>query len=77
MAHRTLHLGDSPLAPPPGPPSGRLVDLDGDRCDVVENVQELPPFLPMLASGSDHWLFAASSGALTAGRRSPASALFT
>jgi hypothetical protein len=73
---RTVHLGPSPLAPAAGPVTGRLDDVQGERCYVVENLQELAPFLLTLVSDSDHWLFAASNGALTAGRRSPATALF-
>jgi hypothetical protein len=76
LTHRTIHLGQSPLVTDPAPVAGRLVDFQGERFYVIENVQELRPFLLTLASDSDHWLFAASNGALTAGRRSPATALF-
>jgi hypothetical protein len=76
LTDRAIHLGESPLAPPPGAVSGRLLDFQGDRFYVVENVQEMRPFLLTVVSDSDHWLFAASNGALTAGRRSPATALF-
>ncbi len=37
---------------------------------------QLEPFLVSLISPDDHWLFASTSGALTAGRRSPERALF-
>jgi hypothetical protein len=76
LTHRTLHLGESPVAAAAAPVSGRLVELQGEPFYLVENVQEMRPFLLTLASDSDHWLFAASSGAVTAGRRSPATALF-
>ena len=76
LTQRNVHLGQSLLSPPPGPVSGRLLNLRGDRFYVIENVQEMRPFLLTLVSDSDHWLFAASNGALTAGRRSPAMALF-
>ncbi len=76
MTQRTVHLGPSPLAPAGGTPSGRLADFEGERCYVIDDLQELPPFLLTLVSDSDHWLFAGSNGALTAGRRSPATALF-
>ncbi|MGC3999327.1 MAG: hypothetical protein QM767_18555 [Anaeromyxobacter sp.] len=71
-----LHLGQTPLAPPPGPVTGRLTDAFGERCYVIENAQALPPFLVSVVSDADHWLFAASHGPLSAGRRSPATALF-
>jgi len=73
---RTVHLGSSPLARDGGAPAGRLAEFEGERCYVIDDLQELPPFLLTLVSDSDHWAFAASNGALTAGRRSPATALF-
>jgi hypothetical protein len=76
LTQRTIHLGQSPIAAPPAPVAGRLVDLQGERFYVVENVQELRPFFLSLVSDSDLWLFASSNGAVTAGRRSPATALF-
>jgi hypothetical protein len=53
-----------------------LVDVDGDRLYRVSNCDWLPPFLVTLVSSSDHWLFVASNGAVTAGRRSPDEPLF-
>ncbi len=76
MSQPALQFGRSPVPPPAEPVDGRLVDLEGDRYYAVENVQEMAPFLLSLVSDSDHWLFAASTGALTAGRRGPACALF-
>jgi hypothetical protein len=76
MTSPPLQLGATPLAPPSGPVSGRLVDAFGERCYVVENAQAMAPFLMTLVSDADLWLYVASNGALTAGRRSPATALF-
>jgi hypothetical protein len=56
--------------------TGRLAPLDGEPAYVIEHAETLRPFLTTLASDSDLWLFASSTGALTAGRRSPAGALF-
>jgi len=56
--------------------SGRLARAFDEDCYVIEDAQALRPFLVSLVSDSDLWLFAASNGGLTAGRRSPATALF-
>ncbi len=55
---------------------GQYVDLDGERHYVIRNVDELPAFFVSLVSSDDHWLFASSNGALSAGRGSPETALF-
>ncbi|MDP1822778.1 MAG: hypothetical protein Q8L48_06040 [Archangium sp.] len=50
--------------------------LGGEVCQAIRDVDRLPPFLMSVVSHSDHWLFVSSRGGLTAGRRSPAGALF-
>jgi hypothetical protein len=64
------------MKPEPGVVRGTLVDIDGERFYRVSNYDAMPPFLMSLVSDSDHWLFVASNGALSAGRRSPDQALF-
>jgi hypothetical protein len=71
-----LHFGESQVPADDRPASGRLVRAFGEDCYVIEDVQALRPFLTSLVSDSDLWLFVASNGGLTAGRRSPATALF-
>jgi hypothetical protein len=56
--------------------SGEFVDVDGDRCYVIRNVDRMPPFFVSVISSADHWLFVSSTGGLTAGRVSPDTALF-
>jgi hypothetical protein len=55
---------------------GELIDLDGGRYYRIRQVDDLQPFLVSVASDADHWMFVSSTGALTAGRRSPEHALF-
>ncbi len=55
---------------------GSLVERDGRRFYRIANHDAMPPFFMSLVSDSDHWLFASSNGALTAGRRDPDRALF-
>ena len=56
--------------------AGEFIDLAGERYYVIHNVDKIPPFFISVISDSDHWLFASSNGALTAGRISPETALF-
>ena len=56
--------------------AGEFIDLAGERYYVIHNVDKIPPFFISVISDSDHWLFASSTGALTAGRVSPETALF-
>ena len=56
--------------------SGEFVDLAGERCYVIRNVDRMAPFFTTVVSSDDHWLFASSTGGLTAGRGSPQNALF-
>ena len=55
---------------------GSCVDVNGERFYRIENVDAMPPFLMSVVSDSDHWIFASSTGALTAGRRDPDRAVF-
>ena len=56
--------------------SGRFVDVDGERYYEIRNVDRMPPFFISLISDDDHWLFASTTGGVTAGRVSPETALF-
>lgn len=71
-----LVFGRTPVPAAPPRATGRLVQAFGDECYVIDDAQDLAPFLVSLVSDGDHWLFAASTGALTAGRGGPARALF-
>ncbi len=62
--------------PATGQISGAFLNLHGERYYVIRNVDTIPPFFISLVSDSDHWIFVASNGGLTAGRVSPDTALF-
>ncbi len=65
------------MTPPAnGAASGDFVDIDGDRFYAIHNVDMMPPFFVSVVSSFDHWLFASSTGGLSAGRVSPDTALF-
>lgn len=57
-------------------PTGQLCTAFGTRCYRIGNVHRLPPFFINLVSASDLWMFTASNGALTAGRRDAECSLF-
>ena len=50
--------------------------LDGERFYQIANYDRMRPFFMSVVSGSDHWMFISSTGALTAGRGNPDHALF-
>jgi hypothetical protein len=56
--------------------SGEFVTFAGERYYAIRNVNEMAPFFISVISSADHWLFASSTGGLTAGRGSPETALF-
>jgi hypothetical protein len=56
--------------------SGEFVTINNERYYAIKNVDQMDPFFVSVISNSDHWLFISSSGALTAGRVSPDTALF-
>jgi len=57
-------------------PRGEWVDVFGDTYYRISNVDRMPVFLMSIVSASDHWLFVASNGGLTAGRIHADNALF-
>ena len=54
----------------------RFFEIDGIRFSEIRDHDLLPPFLMTVVSPSDAWMFISSRGPLTAGRKTPASALF-
>lgn len=56
--------------------TGEFVTLAGERYYAIRNVDNMAPFFISVVSDSDHWMFIASTGGLTAGRISPETALF-
>src|SRR5262245_17443982 len=69
-------LGRQPVAKLERKVEGELYDYDGERFYRILQAEAMKPFFMSVVSDSDHWLFVASNGALTAGRKSPAFALF-
>src|SRR5215468_3442068 len=72
----SVFLGKQPIARLERKVDGELVDYDGERFYRILQAEAMKPFFMSIVSDSDHWLFVASNGALTAGRQSPKFALF-
>lgn len=53
-----------------------FVEIEGESYFRIERSNEMAPFLINLVSANNHWMFIASNGALTAGRRDADNALF-
>ncbi len=53
-----------------------IVEVDGESYYAVTDVGSMAPFLTSVVSDGDRWMFVSSTGALTAGRRDSATALF-
>jgi hypothetical protein len=76
MKENMLLLGKTPFLCESKPIQGEVVERFGDRFYKISNFDGMPPFLMNIVSDSDIWMFVASNGALTAGRKNPDNALF-
>jgi hypothetical protein len=56
--------------------TGEFVEMLGDIFYRIKNYDTLQPFFMSIVSGSNHWLFIASTGGLSAGRVNADQALF-
>ena len=71
-----LVVGSAPVHPDTGTVAGSFVEMDGHPAYRIDHVDGMAPFFVTVVSDADHWLFASSTGGLTAGRCSPDHALF-
>ena len=52
------------------------VEINGETFFKISSVDEMRPFFMSIVSDSNHWLFIASNGGISAGRKNPDYALF-
>ncbi len=71
-----LQFGNSEFKTAEKEINGVLVTLNGDEFYKINNFDRIKPFLMSVTSASDHWMFLASNGNLTCGRKNAAHALF-
>ena len=76
MVSKTIWLGEQPLVPPTGAPTGDYTVLEGEDFYCIRHFDLISDFFISLVSHANHWLFISTSGALTAGRTNSGSALF-
>ena len=55
---------------------GQFIWINGEQFYEIANYDQMKPFFISLASDTDLWMYLASTGGLTCGRRSPQEALF-
>jgi hypothetical protein len=73
---RPILIGETVQASPERDVKGEFVDMLGDVFYRIKNYDAMEPFFMSIVSSSNHWLFIASTGGLSAGRVSADQALF-
>ena len=73
---KAIYLGSTAQHQADKTTRGEFVTFSGEQFYKIENFAALEPFFISLVSSSDHWLFIASTGGLTAGRVNAENALF-
>ena len=73
---RPIFIGDTLQRHSDEPVRGEYVTLLGESFYRIQNFDAMEPFFISLISSSDHWLFVASTGGLSAGRGNAENALF-
>ncbi|MFP4395818.1 MAG: hypothetical protein ACLFTI_11200, partial [Anaerolineales bacterium] len=73
---RKIHLGANPAHFETQSVDGQYVEMLGETYYRIRHYDQMPPFFMSLVSSSNHWLFVASTGGLTAGRANAENALF-
>ena len=73
---KPIYLGQQPFHVSNAPTHGEEVTVDGETYYKIQAVDRMRPFFMSIVSHSDHWMFLASNGGLTAGRVNSDFALF-
>ena len=73
---KPIYLGQQPFQNPDTSSSGEEVTLGGETYYKISAVDRMRPFFMSIVSHSDHWMFIASNGGLSAGRKNSDFALF-
>jgi len=76
MTASKIHIGNLELKTAQKIIKGEIVSLCKDQYYKISNYDLMSPFLMNIVSNTDLWMFISSTGALTAGRRSPDNVLF-
>ncbi len=76
MSSKPIYIAQQAIEPAPKDCHGELLEWRNDHYYKITNSDKIPAFFMTIVSSGDHWLFIASNGGLTAGRRNAQSALF-
>ncbi len=71
-----FYVGHSPIKVSPKTVQGGFIEIKGETFYKIENFDRMRPFFMTIVSSTNHWMFIASNGGLTAGRKNSDSALF-
>ncbi|HET9571842.1 MAG TPA: hypothetical protein VFP20_10590 [Bacteroidales bacterium] len=69
-------IGQNPVQLNSATVKGHFEKIHDEKFYRIEHAEDLKPFFISLASDSDLWMYIASTGGLTAGRKNPDAALF-
>ena len=73
---KPIYLGQQPYHTADTSSSGQEITLEGETYYKISSVDRMRPFFMSIVSHSDHWMFIASNGGLSAGRKNCDFALF-
>ena len=71
-----MYIGQTERKVNSRPTGGDLVKIEGEWFYKISNVDNMPPFFMSVVSDANHWMFIASNGGLSAGRKDCNQALF-
>ena len=76
MKHNPVIFGSAPLMRGKTTPRGKFETMDGRTWYRISNFNRMPPFFMTITNPDDIWMFIATTGGITAGRKNSDSALF-
>lgn len=76
MTEQSIYIGNKQASFNDQEIKGELITLDNEVYYKISNSDQMRPFFMSLISNSNHWMFIASNGGLSAGRKDSDNALF-
>ncbi len=76
MIANSMYIGNQKMLPEAAKVAGEQVVFEKENYYKISNYDAMRPFFMSVVSDSNHWMFIASNGGLSAGRKNSESALF-
>jgi len=76
MTKLAIHIGEKEACFDEPKVEGKLINFENESYYKISNNDAMRPFFMSIVSDSDHWMFIASNGGLSAGRKDSGYALF-